>query len=183
MSSNLTELVRNYVKESSELLGKLIDSYSGCFCWSQTALLVQSAKIEAVAWTGSADGIISVGLEVVLWKRKVKSWEIAWKFSLNVPQTLVSSTWSLEGPLATGVYSTKLHAKGLATMPCNSSDHLSVFQYDGKSGYIASELRHPQPVLAMQWRPCGGRQLKDALYAPRHFLLTSCLDGAARLWS
>ncbi|CAO2835453.1 unnamed protein product [Amaranthus hypochondriacus] len=158
------------------------ESTPGCFCWSQTALLVQSAKIEAVAWTGSADGIISVGLEIVLWKRNVKSWEIAWKFSLNVPQTLVSSTWSLEGPLATGVYSTKFHAKGLATMPCNSSDHVSVFQYDGKSGYIASELRHPQPVLAMQWRPCGGRQLKDALYAPRHFLLTSCLDGATRLW-
>ncbi|KNA22362.1 hypothetical protein SOVF_034760 [Spinacia oleracea] len=159
------------------------DPSPGSFCWSQTAMLVQSTKVQAMVWTGSGDGIISVGKEVVLWKRNIKSWEIAWKFRVKVPQTLVSTTWSLEGPSASGVYPTNFRAEGLATVPCKESVHVTVFQYDGKSGYVATELQHPQPVLAIQWRPCGGRQLNgDVLYARRHVLLTSCLDGAVRLW-
>ncbi|KAK4418495.1 hypothetical protein Salat_2262300 [Sesamum alatum] len=56
------------------------DTSSSSFCWSQTAILVQSVKVEAIKWTGSGDGIISGGIEVVMWKRKEKSWEIAWSF-------------------------------------------------------------------------------------------------------
>uniref|UniRef100_A0A803KZQ1 RAVE complex protein Rav1 C-terminal domain-containing protein n=1 Tax=Chenopodium quinoa TaxID=63459 RepID=A0A803KZQ1_CHEQI len=159
------------------------DSSPGSFCWSQTATLVQSAKAEAVAWTGSGDGIIAAGKEVVLWKRNIKSWEIAWKFRMKVPQTLVSATWSLDGLSATGAYPTNHHADGLVNVPCNESGCVSVFQYDRKAGYVAAELRHPQPVLAIQWRPCGGRQLNgDFLYATRHVLLTSSVDGTVRLW-
>lgn len=65
---------------------------------------MQSAKVDAIAWTGSGDGIVSGGTEVMLWKRNSKSWEIAWKFRMKVPQTLISTTWSLEGPTAAGAY-------------------------------------------------------------------------------
>ncbi|XP_010695486.2 uncharacterized protein LOC104908039 isoform X2 [Beta vulgaris subsp. vulgaris] len=174
---------RNFLLPAISPPPPIIASFSFSMILLQTAILVQSAKVEAIAWTGCGDGIISGGTEVVLWKRNIKSWEIAWKFRMKVPQTLVSITWSLEGPSATGACPSNCHAKELANFPCNASEHVSVFQYDGKSGYVATELQHPQPVLAMQWRPCGGRQKnEDALYAPRHVLLTSCVDGTVRLW-
>ncbi|KAF8400247.1 hypothetical protein HHK36_013544 [Tetracentron sinense] len=62
------------------------------FCWSQIAVLVQSSKMESIKCTGSGDGIIAAGIEVVLWKKKGKTWEIAWKFRPEQPQTLVSAT-------------------------------------------------------------------------------------------
>ncbi|XP_074279658.1 uncharacterized protein LOC141604964 isoform X2 [Silene latifolia] len=149
-----------------------------------TDLLAQCAKVDAIAWTNSGDGIISAGAEVILWKRDIKSWEIAWKFKTKVPQTLVSTTWSLEGPLATGAYPTQLHDNRLGSTTCNTSHYVTVYHYDGKSGCVSSELRHPQPVFAIQWRPSGGSQAnRAALYAPRHVVLTSCLDGTVRLWS
>ncbi|KAH9622667.1 hypothetical protein KSS87_015596 [Heliosperma pusillum] len=160
------------------------DSSPGSFCWSQTAVLAQCAKVDAIAWTNSGDGIISAGAEVILWKRNIKSWEIAWKFKIKVPQTLVSTTWSIEGPSATGAYPTQLHDNGLGSITCNTSHCVTVYHYDGKSGCVSSELRHPQPVFAIQWRPSGGSQSnRAALYAPRHVMLTSCLDGTVRLWS
>ncbi|KAL9245427.1 hypothetical protein vseg_019085 [Gypsophila vaccaria] len=160
------------------------DSSAGSFCWSQTALLVQFAKVEAISWTNSGDGIISAGTEVVFWKRNVKSWEIAWKFRTSVPQTLVSATWSLEGPSASSLYPTKLHDSGLGSTNCSASNCVNVYHSDGKSGWVSAELWHPQPVFAIQWRPSGGSQSnKAALYAPRHVLLTSCVDGTVRFWS
>ncbi|KAA8520765.1 hypothetical protein F0562_014963 [Nyssa sinensis] len=87
----------------------------GSFCWSQTAVLVQSSKVEALKWTGSGDGIISGGIEVVLWRKKDKSWEIAWKFRTELPQTLVSATCFIEGPSATAPLS-KLHVEGSSSL-------------------------------------------------------------------
>ncbi|KAA8516193.1 hypothetical protein F0562_019372 [Nyssa sinensis] len=51
----------------------------GSFCWSQTAVLSQSTKMEAIKWTDIGDGIISGSVEVVLWRKEDRSWEIAWK--------------------------------------------------------------------------------------------------------
>ena len=75
-------------------------SYSGSFCWSQSDVLLQETKVEAIEWTGSGDGIIVGGTDIVLWKRRNQSWEIAWKFPGDYLQDLVSSTWSFEGPFA-----------------------------------------------------------------------------------
>ncbi|OMO64215.1 hypothetical protein CCACVL1_21938 [Corchorus capsularis] len=145
----------------------------GSFSWSQNAVLLQSTKVEAVEWTASGDGIIAGGYEVVLWKRKSKSWEIAWKFKADQPQNLVSASWSMEDPSAAASNWKDLQSKSV-----------SVFYSDGNSGYAKAMLRHPQPVSMIKWRPSAGKQLlKDAKHSRRHILLTCCLDGTVRLWS
>ncbi|KAF3439842.1 hypothetical protein FNV43_RR18120 [Rhamnella rubrinervis] len=154
----------------------------GSFCWSQNAVIVQSTKVEAIRWTDSGDGIIAGGLEVVLWKKANRSWEIAWKYQTDRPQTLVSATWSIEGPSATAAYPNKLQTEGLLTN--EASRCVSVCQSDGKLGYSKVELHHPLPVLMIQWRGSRGRQSNgDAKHSRRHVLLTCCLDGTVRLWT
>ncbi|XP_020538564.1 uncharacterized protein LOC105642828 isoform X2 [Jatropha curcas] len=147
---------------------------------SKNAVLLQSTKVEAVKWTGSGDGIIAGGIDVILWRRKDKSWEIAWKFKRDEPQNLVSATWSIKGHVATAAYPSKLDIKGSSNM----SKCVFVSYCDSISEYAKFELRHPQPVSMIQWRPSTGRQSQgDANYPPRHILLTCCLDGTARLWT
>ncbi|XP_056160339.1 uncharacterized protein LOC115686969 isoform X2 [Syzygium oleosum] len=161
-----------YSLESSRLLGS--------FCWSQNAVLRQSSKVEAVKWTGSGDGIIAGGIEVVLWKNNSNSWEIAWKFKTEQPQTLVSATWSIEGPSAAAPYLSKQHLGG--SSDSEECKHVLVCQTNRKSEYMTVNLLHPQPILMIEWRPLEGGWLKGNLKA-RHVLLTCCLDGAVRLWS
>lgn len=96
------------------------------------------------------------------------SWEIAWKFETQQPQTLVSATWSIEGPAATAPY--------LGTS-------VLLYRSDGKSEYVKAELRHSQPVSMIQWRPLmKNYSTRDADHSFRHVLLTCCLDGTVRLW-
>ncbi|KAK6239684.1 hypothetical protein QUC31_005153 [Theobroma cacao] len=152
------------------------------FCWSQNVELLQCTKVEAVEWTASGDGILAGGLEVILWKRKSKSWEIAWKFKADLPQNLVSASWSTEGPSAAASHSKVLQIEGEVINEPSKS--VLVFYSDGNSGYAKATLGHPQPVSMIQWRPSGGKQLsRDAKHLRRHILLTCCLDGTVRLWS
>ncbi|KAB2056480.1 hypothetical protein ES319_A11G105200v1 [Gossypium barbadense] len=152
----------------------------GSFCWSQNAVLLQSTKVEAVGWTASGDGLIAGGLEVVLWKRKSKSWEIAWKFKADQPQNMVSASWSIEGPSAAAFSSKDLQIEGVN----EASKSVLVFYSDGSSGFAKTVLGHPQPVSMLQWRPSSGKQLlRDGKHLRRHILLTCCLDGTIRLWS
>ncbi|KAK4800575.1 hypothetical protein SAY86_021062 [Trapa natans] len=146
----------------------------GSFCWSQNAVLRQSSKVEAVKWTESGDGIVAGGIEVVIWKTKSTSWEIAWKSKVDLPQNLVSTSWSIEGPSAAATYPDELVHNG--------SRCVLVYQIDGRHGYLKAELPHPQPVAAIQWRPSTGRRIKRNLRT-RHLLLTCCFDGAVRLWA
>lgn len=144
-------------------------------------MLVQSTKVEALKWTGSGDGIIAGGIEVVLWRNNNRSWEIAWKLKAERPQTLVSAAWSIEGPLASAAYPSELQIEG--SMADAASKCVLVCRSSGKSEYVKSELRHPLPVSMIQWRPPTGRQLiRDAKRSPRDVLLTCCLDGTVRLW-
>eukprot|EP00257_Ricinus_communis_P018591 XP_015577351.1 uncharacterized protein LOC8263496 [Ricinus communis] len=157
-------------------------SSKGSFCWSQNAVLVQSTKVEAIKWTGSGDGIISGGIDVVLWRRRNRSsWEIAWKFKRDEPQNLVSATWSIEGPsAAANAYPSKLHAKRSS----DESKSVLVCYGNSISEYEKCELCHPQPVSMVQWRPLTINQSRrDVKHSPRHMLLTCCLDGTARLWT
>ncbi|KAF5197700.1 Dmx-like protein [Thalictrum thalictroides] len=134
----------------------------GSFSWIQVAVLVQSYTVEAISWTGSGDGLISVGMEVVLWKRNGElSWELAGKFAPEQPQAMVSATWSIGGPVATN-----------ARSRC-----VLVSQMDEKARFLTSQLSLPQPVSMIQWRPC------IRLHSHRDVLLTCCLDGTVRLWS
>lgn len=145
-------------------------------------MIVQSTKVEAIRWTDSGDGIVAGGIEVVLWKKANRSWEIAWKYQTDRPQTLVSATWSIEGPSATAAYPNKLQTEGL--LPNEASRCVSVCQSDGKLGYSKMELHHPLPVSMIQWRASGGRQSNgDAKHLRRHVMLTCCLDGTVRLWT
>lgn len=153
-------------------------SLHGSFCWSQTALLVQTTKVEALKWTGSGDGIVAGGIEVVLWKNKSMSWEIAWKFKAELPQSLVSATWSIKGPSATAA------ACGDGSSLINEiGKRVWVCQNGGKSEYMKADLWHPHPVSVIQWRPLGRQLNSNAKHSPRHVLLTCCLDGTVRLWS
>lgn len=155
-------------------------SYSGSFCWRQNAVLVQSTEVEAIDWTGSGDGIIAVGVEVILWKKKNKLWEIAWKYKVSLPQNLVSGTWSIDGPSASATYMSEQNGVGSnATGKC-----VFVCYGDGKAEYTRLELRHPQPISMVKWRPSTRRQsLGDSQHRQKHVLLTCCLDGTVRLWS
>ncbi|KAF6136184.1 hypothetical protein GIB67_001593 [Kingdonia uniflora] len=143
----------------------------GYFCWTQIAVLVQSSTVEAIKWTGSGDGIVTVGIEVVMWKRKGKTWEIAWKFMTEVPQTTVSTTWSISGPVGTAAY-----CNTSSSMCGEKSKHVLVCQSSEKLGVFKTELCHPQPVSMIQWRSSSGILLQ------RDVLLTCCLDGTVRLW-
>ncbi|KAK9144034.1 hypothetical protein Syun_013434 [Stephania yunnanensis] len=144
----------------------------GSLCWTLNTVLVQSHMIEAIQWTGSGDGVVTVGIEIVLWRRKDKTWEIAWKCTAELPQTLVSATWSTEGPVATAIYPVE------SSSLCGEKGRcVLVWENDGKSGVVKSEMRHPQPVSMIQWRPLNG------MGSQRAVLLTCCLDGTMRLWS
>ncbi|KAL6982123.1 hypothetical protein U1Q18_023739 [Sarracenia purpurea var. burkii] len=155
----------------------------GSFTWSQNAVLLQSSRVETIKWTDSGDGIISGGVEVILWRKKSRSWEIAWKFKAELPQTLVSATFSIEGPLATAPLNT-LHAVELSSPASVASRCVCVCYGDGKSNFMKAELHHPMPISMIQWRPLIERQSKlDTRHSMRHVLLTCCLDGTVRLWS
>ncbi|OIW02299.1 hypothetical protein TanjilG_11193 [Lupinus angustifolius] len=154
----------------------------GSFCWRQNAVLVQQTKVEAIRWTESGDGIISGGMEVVFWKKSNQSWEIAWKFKADQPQTLVCATWSIEGPSATAAQPSKGNIKGSSINEV--SNCVLVCQSNGLSEYSKVKLRHPLPVTMIQWRPSRGRiSNRYEMHPARHVLLTCCLDGTARLWS
>ncbi|KAL5716968.1 hypothetical protein ACHQM5_010067 [Ranunculus cassubicifolius] len=146
-------------------------SLGGSFNWSQVAVLVQCYTVDALKWTSSGDGIVTVGVEVVLWTRKDDtSWELASKFTPNHPQNMVSATWSTQGPVATG-------GMYLDDIDRDGNGCVLVCQMDDKGEFVRrSELRHPKPVLMIQWRPSSGAD------SHRDVLLTCCVDGTARLW-
>lgn len=154
----------------------------GSFCWSQNAVLVQRTKVETIRWTGSGDGIISGGMEVVFWKKSNKCWEIAWKFKADQPQTVVSATWSVEGPSATASRPSKEQIEG--SLINQVSKCVFVCQSNGVCEYSKAKLQHPLPVVTIQWRPSRGRlSNRYSRYSKGNVLLTCCLDGTARLWS
>ncbi|CAK9136914.1 unnamed protein product [Ilex paraguariensis] len=143
-----------------------------------TAVLVQSTKVEAIKWTGSGDGIISGGAEVVLWRKKGRSWGMTWKFRPELPQALVSTTWSIDGPSAAAPFQQQIRGSSEA------SKCVFVLLRGGKSEFVNAELRHPLPVSMIQWRPITGKQSKKIDRHPlRQVLLTCCMDGIVRLWS
>lgn len=145
-------------------------------------MLVQRTKVETIRWTGSGDGIVSGGMEVVFWKKSNRCWEIAWKFKADLPQTLVSATWSIEGPSATAAHPSKEQIEG--SFISQVSKCVLVSQRNGLSEYSKAELQHPLPVVMVQWRPSSGRlSNRYGSYSKRNVLLTCCLDGTARLWS
>lgn len=145
-------------------------------------MLVQRTEVETIRWTGSGDGIISGGMEVVFWKKSNKCWEIAWKFKADQPQTLVSATWSIEGPSATASRPSKEQIQG--SLISQVSKCVFVCQSNGVSEYSKAKLQHPLPVVTIQWRPSRGRlSNRYSRHSKGNVLLTCCLDGTARLWS
>lgn len=145
-------------------------------------MLAHHMKVETIRWTGSGDGLISGGMEVIFWKKSNSCWEMAWKFKADEPQTLVSATWSIDGPSATAACPKRQHIGG--PLVNEVSKCVLVCQSNGLSDYSKSKLHHPLPVTMIQWRPARG-VLSDrrGRHSTRHVLLTCCLDGTLRLWS
>ncbi|CAN4111428.1 unnamed protein product [Withania somnifera] len=159
------------------------DASHSSFCWSQTSTLVQSTKVDSITWTGSGDGIISGGIELILWRKKERSWEIAWRFKPELRQTLISATWSIEGPFAAAP-PYRLHFEGLGSHIHAGSKCVLICQRDADSRHLEAMLPHPLAVSMIQWRPSTvSRSTRDGRYSRRLVLLTCCLDGATRLWT
>ncbi|KAK4268897.1 hypothetical protein QN277_022124 [Acacia crassicarpa] len=155
----------------------------GSFCWSQNAVLVHHMKVEAIRWTGSGDGLVSGGMEVVFWKKSNRCWEMVWKFKADEPQTLVCATWSIDGPSATAACPSELHIER-ESLVNKVRKCVLVYQSNGLSEYANSKLDHPLPVTMIQWRPLRGTPSnRKGRHSARQVLLTCCLDGTLRLWS
>ncbi|XP_020549231.1 uncharacterized protein LOC105173837 isoform X2 [Sesamum indicum] len=117
-----------------------------------------------------------------MWRRKEKSWEIAWSFKPIVPQVLVSTSWAADGLFATAPCS-QVQVGGSSSPPNEARKCVLVCQGDGHTKYPQAELHHPMPVGMIQWRPSTGKpSSRHARHALRSVLLTCCLDGAVRLW-
>lgn len=139
---------------------------------------MQATKVEAIEWTGSGDGIIVGGTDIVLWKRRNQSWEIAWKFTGDHVQDLVSSTWSFEGPFATATSWNTFSAE------CDEAGKSVLAYYSDGESYRKIELPHPQRISMIQWRPMAAEQSAIGVgKSLRNVLMTCCLDGAVRLWT
>lgn len=117
-----------------------------------------------------------------MWRRKEKSWEIAWSFKPKVPQTLVATSWFVDGFSATAPCS-KVELGGSSSLSDKARKCVLVYQGDGQSQYPQAELHHPMPVSMIQWRPSTGNlSSRHTRHASRPALLTCCLDGAGRSW-
>lgn len=145
---------------------------AGSFGWLLRWSIIETFPITAVAWTVSGDGIVAVGAGVSMWARAQSSWQIVWRSTPNVPQSLVSTTRFMQGPVATVA----------AIAPGERSVPVLVFLNDAKRGLEQAELVHPQPVCMIQWRPCS-LSVSDRSEFRREILMTCCLDGTVRLWS
>lgn len=145
-------------------------------------MLVQDTKVEVVNWTGSGDGIVAGGVEVVLWKNKNMLWEVVWKFRNELPQDLVSTTWSIEGPLAT-VASYRGVTDESSVNANKGKKCVSVCQSNEKFDYVKTELCHPEPITMIQWRPQQKRNFDQGFgKSMRNVLMTCSVDGTVRLW-
>ncbi|KAG2290538.1 hypothetical protein Bca52824_050142 [Brassica carinata] len=159
------------------LFARDLSDLNGSFCWSQSAVLVQETKVEAIEWTGSGDGMIVGGTDIVLWKRRNQSWEVAWKFPGDYLQDLVSSTWSVEGPFASATSWSKFPAE------CDEAGKGVLAYYSDGEIYRKVELPHPQRISMIQWRSVAAEQSVERVgKSVRNVLMTCCLDGAVRLW-
>lgn len=142
---------------------------------------MQSTKVEAIGWTGSGDGIIACGLEVVLWRRSNRFWEVAWKFKVDQPQALVSATWSIQGLFAISSYADARQTEGLVFDDLSKCVHVCL--NDEHLGFNKTRLSHPLPISMIQWRPLKGEPSNTGGgKSERNFLLTCCVDGTVRLW-
>ncbi|XP_020526297.1 uncharacterized protein LOC18439600 [Amborella trichopoda] len=163
--------------------------------WRQIVVLVQSSPVEAIAWTGSGDGIIAVGIEVVMWKKKSNSdmlpsssessWETISKSRIEgePSQNLVSATWSVQGPVATTAQGFQVEIPSSSKTPSATTAMRKVMLWFG-DGDAHIELSHPQPVMMIQWRPTSSSKGDDGPHPLRmNVLLTCCLDGVVRLWN
>ncbi|TVU34091.1 hypothetical protein EJB05_15917, partial [Eragrostis curvula] len=146
-------------------------SSAGSFGWLQRWSITETFAVTAVAWTGSGDSIVVVGAGVSMWTRAQSSWQLAWRSTPQVPQSLVSTTRFSQGPVATVA----------AISPTERSVPVLVFLNDSKRGLEQAELAHPQPVCLIQWRPWS-LSVSDQSEARREILMTCCLDGTVRLW-
>lgn len=119
----------------------------------------------------------------MLWRNKERSWEIAWRFKPELPQTLISATWSIEGPFAAAP-PFRLDFEGSGSHIHAGNKCVLVCQRDADSRHLEAMLPHPLPVSMIQWRPSTViRSTKDGRYSRRLVLLTCCVDGATRLWT
>ncbi|XP_047057254.1 uncharacterized protein LOC124663619 [Lolium rigidum] len=147
-------------------------SSAGSFSWLLRWAITETFTVTAVAWTGSGDGIVLAGEGVSMWAKTQSSWQLAWRSMPQVPQSLVSATYFIHGPVVAAS----------AAAPSEGNVPVLVFLNGAKLGLDTAELPHPQPVSMIQWRPlaiCAD----DRSEVRREILMTCCLDGTARLWT
>lgn len=140
-------------------------------------------QVLSFAWTESADGLLSVGTEVVMWKQNESVWCHLWASHPTHPQLLAAATCSAKGLAATadgGLMNLTGASYIQASHGESTRGKATVWWWEDSLGLLEAELGHPQQVLMVQWRPSKGLH---ALQEPcRPVLLTACRDGAVRLW-
>lgn len=110
-------------------------------------------------------------------------WYPLWTSHVTHPQAFAAATLSAKGLAATAEGNVLMEDSNVQVDEYNRSvtkGKATVWWWEDGLGLLESELVHPQEVLFLQWRPSKGPFTLQEAFRP--VLMTSCKDGAVRLW-
>ncbi|CAM6112755.1 unnamed protein product [Calypogeia fissa] len=144
--------------------------------WVKNHVLDHFSDVQSFSWSESGDGLLAVGLEIVMWQKGENCWNCLWRSQLEQPQSLSAASWSARGIAATA------EGPSVTQPEASDVDHLvKIWWWEDGKELLEVDLAHPHQLLMIQWRP--SRSFRSSSHSFRPVLLTCCWDGVVRLWA